>query len=213
MYIAPADRSLGEREWRPFLVDHAFGHLIAAGSGRVVPVVVPTQFVVDGERILLHLAAPNPIFAAIAEQDRVVMSVAGDWAYVPSDWKAVEGEDPMLGIPTTYYAAVQIEGTATVLSEPGAVATVLRAQLADLQPDTPVADPELVHGQRLRAIRGISITMDTVRAKFKYGGNVDVDHRHAVIDRLVSRDGPGDLAAAAHARRREIDTGTPGSGR
>jgi transcriptional regulator len=194
-------------------VDHAFGHLIAAGSGRVVPVVVPTQFVVDGERILLHLAAPNPIFAAIAEQDRVVMSVAGDWAYIPSDWKAVEGEDPMLGIPTTYYAAVQIEGTATVLSEPGAVAAVLRAQLADLQPDTPVADPELVHGQRLRAIRGISITMDTVRAKFKYGGNVDVDHRHAVIDRLVSRDGPGDLAAAAHARRREIDTGTPGSGR
>ena len=211
MYIAPADRSLGEREWRPFLAEHAFGHLVAAGSGRVVPVVVPTQFVLDGDRILLHLAAPNPIFAAIAEQDRVVMSVAGDWAYIPSDWKVVDGEDPMLGIPTTYYAAVQVEGRATVLAEPDAVAAVLRAQLSDLQPDTPVADPEVAHGPRLRAIRGISITMDTVRAKFKYGGNVDVDHRHAVIDRLASRDGPGDLAAAAHARRREADAGDPPS--
>ena len=62
------------------------------------------------------------------------MSVAGDWAYIPSDWKVVDGEDPMLGIPTTYYAAVQVEGRATVLAEPDAVAAVLRAQLSISSP-------------------------------------------------------------------------------
>src|ERR1035441_10981878 len=60
MYIPSVDGSIGEEEWRPFVESHAFGHLIAAGGGRAVPVVVPTQFVLDGDRVLLHLAGPNP---------------------------------------------------------------------------------------------------------------------------------------------------------
>ena len=145
MYIAPADRSTGEPEWRPFVEAQGFGHLVAAGRGRDVPVVVPTQFVLDADRVLLHLAGPNPIFAALAEQPRVVLSVAGDWSFIPSAWKAIDGEDPALGIPTTYYAAVQIVGTATVSSDPTAIAEVLRAQLGALQPEVTIADPEMAH--------------------------------------------------------------------
>jgi transcriptional regulator len=174
-----------------------------------VPVVVPTQFLLDGDCVLLHLAGPNPLFAALAEQPRVVLSVAGDWAYIPSDWKAVGGEDPTLGIPTTCYAAVQLEGSATVGLEPADVAAVLRRQLAALQPDVPVADPELAHLAKLRSIRSITIAIDDVRAKFKFGGNVDDDHRLAVIERLRARGGPGDLAAAAHAARRGRQESSP----
>jgi transcriptional regulator len=210
MYIPPVDAGSGEEEWRPFLDSHPFGQLIAAGIGRAVPVVVPTQFVVDGDRVLLHLAGPNPVFDALAEQPRVVLSVAGDWAFVPSSWKAIEGEDPALGIPTTYYAAVQIEGEATVETEPGAVAAVLRTQLAALQPDVPIADPELAHPGRLKAIRAVVISIDSVRAKFKYGGNVDLAHRQAVVDRLRSRGRPGDRAAAANAVRRSSRPSPPG---
>jgi transcriptional regulator len=203
MYIPPADRSIGEHEWRPFVEKHAFGHLVASGVGRTVPVVVPTQFVLDGDSVLLHLAAPNPIFEALSEQPRVVLSVAGDWAYVPSAWKAIGDEDPTLGIPTTYYAAVQLEGSATVKSEPAAVAAVVRAQLASLQPDMAIADPETVHSAKLRAIRAITIAVDSVRTKFKYGGNVDADHRYAVVRRLQDRGEPGDESAAAHVLRRD----------
>jgi len=146
----------------------------------------------------------TPVFDALAEQPRVVLSVAGDWAYIPSAWKATADEDPALGIPTTYYAAVQIEGVATVETAPSAVATLLRTQLAALQPDVPIADPELAHPTRLRAIRAITISMDVVRAKFKYGGNVDRDHSKAVIERLRSRNGPGDHAAADHTSRRAV---------
>ena len=32
----------------------------------------------------------------------VVLSVAGDWAYIPPVWKAIADEDPRYGIPTTY---------------------------------------------------------------------------------------------------------------
>ena len=202
MHIPPPDRDLGEGEWRSFVEAQGFGHLVAAGAGRQVPVVVPTQYVLDGDRVLLHLAGPNPVFAALAEQPRVVLSVAGDWAFIPSAWKAIGDEDPALGIPTTYYGAVQLEGVATVGTAPAEVAAVLRRQLGALQPGMPVADPEVAHQAKLRSIRAITIDIDSVRAKFKFGGNVDDDHRQAVIERLRERGGTGDLAAASHALRR-----------
>ncbi len=180
-----------------------FGHLVCAGAGRDVPVVVPTQFVLEGDTVLLHLARPNPMFDALAENPRVLMSVAGDWAFIPSAWKAIRDEDPALGIPTTYYAAVQLVGAAVVETDPQAVARVLRTQLARIQPGVEVADPFEAHRPQLKAIHAITITVDEVRAKFKYGGNVDHAHREAVIERLVERGGPGDGRAAAQTARRD----------
>jgi transcriptional regulator len=202
VYIAKVDRGFGEDEWREFVASQGFGHLVAAGVEREVPVVVPTQFVLDGDEVILHLVDKNPILEAIDEQPRVLMSVAGDWAFIPSSWKAIGEEDPLLGIPTTYYAAVQMEGSATIVSDPGEVAAVLRRQLAALQPGLEVADPLTAHEAQLRTIRAISIVIEEVRAKFKYGGNVDLGHREAVIAGLERRGRPGDLAAARQTRRR-----------
>lgn len=202
MYIAPPDRTLGEPEWRPFVEAQAFGHFIAPGAGLDYPVVAPTQFVLDGSEVLVHFARPNPIFDALLANPRAVLSVAGDWAFIPSDWKAIGDEDPALGIPTTYYAAVQLKGRAEVRDDPTAVADVLRRLLTAFQPATAIADPLEVHASKLKAIRAVVLTIEEVAAKFKYGGNVDRDHRSAVIDRLRSRRSPGDLAAAGHAERR-----------
>jgi transcriptional regulator len=205
VYTAPVDATFGEAEWRPFVDANSFGHLVAPGRGRDVPVVVPTQFVLDGDTVWLHLVRANPIFEALAENPRVILSVAADWAFIPSSWKAIEGEDPRLGIPTTYYGAVQLIGTATVLNErdePGSVASVLRRQLEAFQPEIDVADPAHAHPKKLGSILGIRIAIDDVLAKFKYGGNVDADHRLAVVDRLVSRRNPGDTVAAAQVERR-----------
>ena len=205
MYIAKVDSGFGEDEWRDFVTSQGFGHLVAAGRGREVPVVVPTQFVLEGDEVILHLVGKNPIFEAIDEQPRVLLSVAGDWAFIPSAWKAIGEEDPLLGVPTTYYAAVQVEGTATVMADPSDVAGVLRRQLAALQPGVEISDPLTAHEALLRTISAIRIVIEEVRAKFKYGGNVDVAHREAVIAALERRGRPGDLAAARQTRRR-IDT-------
>lgn len=202
MYIAKPDRTLGEAEWRPFVDKQGFGHFIAPGRGLDYPVVVPTQFVLDAERVFTHFAAPNPVLEALSANPRAVLSVAGDWAFIPSDWKAIPGEDPLVGIPTTYYAGVQLRGTAEVLDQPEAIAAVLRRQLGRFQPATAVADPLEAHLPRLKTIRAVVLTVDDVVAKFKYGGNVDDAHRQAVIERLRARNGPGDRAAADHAQRR-----------
>jgi transcriptional regulator len=90
---------------------------------------------------------------------------------------------------------------AEILEAADDVASVLRAQLAQLQPAEEVVDPS-EHGSRLRAISGIRIQITDVRAKFKFGGNVDRTHRDAVLAHLQERDGPGDIAAAANLRRR-----------
>ncbi len=206
MFIAPGDATFGEAEWRPFVEAHPFGHLVAPGGPRrEIPVVVPTQFVLAGDVVWLHLVRANPVFGALAESPRVLLSVAGDWAYIPSSWKAIGNEDPALGIPTTYYGAVQLVGTATVHDErtsPGSVATILRRQLAAFQPDVEVADPGEAHAVKLVGILGIEIRVEQLTAKFKYGGNVDEAHRLAVADRLVRRGAPGDDAAAGHVVRR-----------
>jgi transcriptional regulator len=162
---------------------------------------VPTQFILDGETVLLHLAHPNPVWAAIAENAAVLLSVAGDWAYVPSAWKAIGDEDPALGIPTTYYAAAQLTCDATVIDDDDGKLAILRRQLAAVEPELATADPA-VHLRKLSGIRGLRLSVREVRAKFKYGGNVDVDHRVAIGDRLAQRGGPGDGAARQHLLRR-----------
>jgi len=203
--IHPWDEPPAGEDALAFVRRTAFGHLVAPGH-REVPVVVPTQYVVGATPaepfpdVLLHLARPNPVWAALAESPTVVLSVAGEWAYVPAAWKAVGDEDPALGIPTTYYAAVQLVATAEILDDPAAKLDVLRAQLGVLEPGSGVADPS-VHERRLAGIRGLRLSVREVLAKFKYGGNVDAEHRAAVADRLAARGGPGDAAAREHVLR------------
>ncbi|QLJ02818.1 FMN-binding negative transcriptional regulator [Streptomyces sp. NEAU-sy36] len=205
MLVQPWDAGTAE-EGLELARAHGFGQLVAAGRGRDVPVVVPTQFVVehgaDGTEILLHLARANPVWAAIEENSLVVLSVAGDWAYVPAAWKAVDDEDPAWGIPTTYYAAAQLTGTARVVVDPEGKAEILRRQIAREETDggASMVDPA-EHGRRLAGILGLRIRVEQVVAKFKYGGNADAAHRARVAELLARRAGPGD----AVARRRLLE--------
>ncbi len=205
MFIHGWDEPLDDHEWRAFLDAHPFGELVAAGRHRDVAVVAPTQFVIDGDEVLVHLLAANPIWPALVENPAVVLAVSGDWAFIPSAWKAMGDEDPARGIPTTYYASVQLTGRARLLDQPDDVAGVLRTQLGVLQPEVPVVDPA-EHGAKLRAIRAARISIEAVRAKFKYGSNVDQAHRQVVADHLVDRlaEGgrAGDAAALAHLQAR-----------
>jgi transcriptional regulator len=204
MLVHPWDEPVDPDEWRDFVAAQGFGQLIAAGRDREVAVAVPTQFVlVDSETVWLHLARPNPVWSALEENAAVLLSVAGDWAYVPSAWKAIGDEDASLGIPTTYYAAAQLVCDATIVDDEEGKLAILRRQLAELEPDLGAADP-LVHKRSLPGIRGLRLAIREVTAKFKYGGNVDVAHRRAVAARLAARAGPGDAAAGRHLIRRTV---------
>ncbi|MFB9719702.1 FMN-binding negative transcriptional regulator [Planobispora longispora] len=202
MLIHPWDAAT-EDEALDFVRANEFGHLIASGRDRDVPVVVPTQFLLAGDReILLHLARPNPIWAAIEENPAVLLSVAGDWAYVPGGWKVLPGEDdPRRGVPTTYYAAVQLVCRAEIVTDAAGKAEILRAQIGRLENEGALVDPA-EHERRFAGIRGLRLAIQKVDGKFKYGGNVDEAHRRHVAGRLAERGAPGDAAARGHLLRR-----------
>jgi transcriptional regulator len=201
MLIHPWDAAQSDDEWKQWLAPRDFGTLVASGRDRSVPVVVPTHFVYDGaETVLLHLARPNPIWRAVAENPHVVLSVTDDVAYIPSEWKTVGDEEPGHGIPTSYYAAVLLTCTAEVLTG-DALLDVLRTQLAHFEPGSSVADPS-VHARKLPGIRGLRLSVDAVAAKFKYGGNADDAHRAEVAEQLAARGRPGDAPSRRHLLRR-----------
>ena len=195
MLIHPWDAGTDERSLA-YLKDNPFGHLIAAGRGRDVPVVVPTQFLLRDERtIWLHLARPNPIWPAIEENPKVLLSVAGPWTYVPGRWRAEDGTDPSLGVPTTYYSSVQLVCHAEVVTDAEGQLEILRAQLADQEPGhgDPAAMPRLLTG-----LRGLRLAVEEIRDKFKYDAHKDEGLRARVAERLAGRGGPGDEAALRH---------------
>lgn len=177
MLIHPWDAGSHE-DSLAFVRDHQFGTLIAAGRGRDVPVVVPTQFLLaDDSTVLLHLARPNPVWKAIEENPRVVLSVTGPWTYIRGEWRAEPGTDPALGVPTTYYSAVQLICTAEIVTDDEDKLDILRRQLADLEPT--LGDPSKMP-RLLSGIRGLRLAVDEVRGKFKYDGNKSEEHRERV---------------------------------
>ena len=201
MLIHRHDAALSDAEWRAFLADHDFGELIAPGAGRDLPIVVPTHFIYDGDRtVLLHLAKPNPVWEALAERPRALLSVFGAYTYIPGHWNQDE-----YGVPTSYYAAVQLSCDAEVLDDPADVAAILERQLAHFQPEgkhAPVEPGDNRYGNLLGSIRGIRLAVTDVRAKFKFGANRTVEHRKAVAAKLAERGRPLDVEARANVMRR-----------
>ncbi|HEY8656580.1 MAG TPA: FMN-binding negative transcriptional regulator [Candidatus Limnocylindria bacterium] len=206
MLIHRHDAAYSPDEWRSFLAGRSFGELVAGGRDRDVPVIVPTHFIYDGETtVRLHLARPNPVWAALEENPFAIISVYGDYAYIPTGWNANAGVPPEHGIPTSYYAAVQLTVRCRVVDEPGELAALLGAQLAHFQPEgghATVVPGTAPYGPQLAAIRGLVCEMVEVRAKFKYGGNKTVEHRERIAAHLAERDAPLDHAVRAQVLRR-----------
>ena len=201
MLIRRHDAPLTDEEWQAFLADHDFGELIVPGVGRDLPVVVPTHFIYDGyTNVLLHLAQPNPVWEALAERPRALLSVFGAYTYIPGHWNQDE-----YGVPTSYYAAVQLACDAEIVDDPAGIAAILERQLAHFQPEgkhAPVEPGDNPYGKLLGSIRGIRLSVTDVRAKFKFGANRTVEHRQVVGAKLAERGRPLDLEARANLLRR-----------
>jgi len=201
MLIRRHDAPLSDEEWHAFLADHDFGELIVPGAGRDLPVVVPTHFIYDGDKtVLLHLAQPNPVWEALAERPRALLSVFGAYTYIPGHWNQDE-----YGVPTSYYAAVQLACDAEIVDDPAGIASILERQLAHFQPEgrhAPVEPGDNPYGKLLGSIRGIRLSVTDVRAKFKFGANRTVEHRRVVGAKLAERGRPLDLEARANLMRR-----------
>ncbi|MFI7708166.1 FMN-binding negative transcriptional regulator [Nonomuraea sp. NPDC049480] len=203
MLIHPWDAAREGDEWRSWLRTRDFGQLAANGANGGPPIVVPTHFLFDGDaEIVLHLARPNPIWVALEANPAVVVSVHDDYAYIPSTWRS---DSPDNGVPTSYYATVQLTCAARIVDDKEGKAEILRRQLAHHQPDGDhgvVAADEGPYRKMLSAIRGLRLEVVGVRAKFKYDDHRPVEFRERIAAGLAERDLPGDAGTRAQQLRR-----------
>ncbi|MGN9837514.1 FMN-binding negative transcriptional regulator [Nonomuraea sp. H19] len=211
MLIHPWDAARDRDEWRDWLRTRDFGQLAANGVDGGPPVVVPTHFLFDGgNEVVLHLARPNPIWAALEADPVVVVSVHDDYAYIPSTWRS---DSPGNGVPTSYYASVQLTCRAGIVDDKEGKAEILRRQLAHHQPDGGYGEMAADAGpyrKMLSAIRGLRLEVVETRAKFKYDDHRPVEFREKIAAGLAKRDLPGDAGARTQQLRRMApDPGEP----
>lgn len=212
MLIRPWDATLGESEWREWMASSGqFGVLAVNNIDRgKAPVLVPTHFTLAGDEILLHLAKGNPVWPHLEAAAEVRMAIFGDYAYIPSYWRAKAGGPDEDGVPTSYYAAVQFTCRPTVVDDAQGKVEILVAQLGGFQPEGGHAEVEVdsdPYGKMLSGIRGARLLVEHVDAKFKYDDHNPVEHRERVIDRLEERGSGFDTGAARQQRRRLAEIG------
>jgi transcriptional regulator len=211
MLIHPWDGAISETEWRDWLAaGHDFGQLAVNDPDNGAPHVIPTHFAVDGDTLLVHLARPNKVWAAIQARPIVVMSVVDDYAYIPTTWRAKAGGPDEDGVPTSYYSAVQLTCHAEIVDDPPRKAELLRRQLAHFQPRGDHAQVGVdmpPYGRMLSGIRGLRLHIASVAAKFKYDDHNPQERRARVAELLDSRGSGRDRSAAAQQRRRLKEIG------
>ncbi len=207
MLIHPWDAALDPSEWQNWLAStDRFGMLAVNNRDPAqAPLVLPLHFTVAGNELLIHLARPNPVWPHLQAAAEVRLAMIGDYAYIPTYWRAKAGGPDEDGVPTSYYTAVQFVCRPTVVDDPQGKVEILTAQLADFQPEgrhATVAADAAPYGRMLPGIRGARLTVLRVDAKFKYDDANPVEHRERVISRLEERGHGLDERAAAQQRRR-----------
>ncbi len=208
MLIHPWDAALDTAEWTQWLAGTGRFGVLAVNNldPAQAPFVLPTHFTVAGDEVLLHLARPNPVWRHLEAAAEVRLAVVGDYAYVPSGWRSDAGGPDEDGVPTSYYATVQLVCRPTVVDDPQGKVDILTAQLADLEGDgrPEVATDAPPYGRMLPGLRGVRLAVLRVDAKFKYDDSNPVEHRERVVGYLQER-GEGQDAGAAAQQRRRLD--------
>lgn len=207
MFIQPWDATVDEAEWRDWLAaTDRFGVLVVNNLDPAdAPLVLPTHFTLGQGELLMHLARPNAVWPHLEASSEVRLALIGDYAYIPTYWRAEAGGPHEDGVPTSYYASVQFVCRPIIVDDPTRKAELLTAQLADMQPEgrhAEVAVDQSPYGRMLPGIRGIRLEVLRIEAKFKYDDHKPVEHRERVIGNLQERDHWLDAGTAIQQRRR-----------
>jgi transcriptional regulator len=151
--------------------------------------------VVDGKKTLIgHCARANPQWKHFADGQLLAAIFNGPHAYISPAWYQPRPDN----VPTWNYAAVHVQGTATIHKEPSLVYDVLQKSVAQFErqyqtgwqlPQKPNQDLEAM----LNAIVGFTIEIKSIQSKFKLSQNVEVEDRATVIQQLPEF---GDVGAA-----------------
>lgn len=212
MLIHPFDAAMEPGEWQQWLAATDRFGVFMVGNSEVAqaPIAVPTHFTFAGEELLLHLHHINPVWPHLEAAAEVRMVMIGDYSFIPSFARAKPEGPASDGVPTSYYTSVQFVCKPQIIDDPEAKAEILRAQLADMEPEGGYGEMAVdsgPYGRMLPLIRGLRLQVIRVEAKFKYDDHKSIEHRERVSEFLDERHTGLDAGAAAQQRRRLAEIG------
>lgn len=211
MLIHSFDAGKSELEWRDWLAQGGkFGTLVVAAGEGEAPILLPTHFVLQNDKILMHLHKANDVIQHLRSGSKVAFSVLGDYAYIPNQWRAKDPLNPQDGVPTSYYAAVNFECLPTVIDDADGKVEILKATMTEFQPEggySEISQDLEPYGHYIPVITGVELEIVKVEAKFKYDDHKSVEFREHIIQQLLARGEVQDSGAAAQQRRRLIENG------
>ncbi|WP_020142132.1 FMN-binding negative transcriptional regulator [Terracoccus sp. 273MFTsu3.1] len=205
MYV-PTANAMADPDVTAFLAAHPVARLVTVGpDGRPDSTLLPV--IVDGDRVVGHLARANDHWARIAPGSPGLVVVGGADAYVSPGWYATKAEHGRV-VPTWNYTEVQLRGTMTVHDDPDWVLDVVTRLTErhesgrELPWSVDDAPPKYVRG-RLRAIVGIEVVVESVEGKAKLSQNrSDADREGAIAG--MRAEGAGAALAVADEMERAL---------
>lgn len=169
-------------------VGHGYLGVMAADGW---PRVFPLNFVHVGDLVYFHGSPTGEKMEAIASDPRVSFTVVDAASLIPSYLRHPRNACPA----TQYYRSVMIRGRAQVVEDAHEKARALQALMKKLQPEgghEPIAADSALYEKALRATAVVSIAMESMTGKFKFGQNLTDKIRTQVSEGLRARGAPED---------------------
>lgn len=180
---------------------NSFGLLVSTLDG--APYATHLPFMLDGDRLLAHMARANPQWQGFEAGTEVLCIFQGPHAYVSPNWYAREK-----AVPTWNYVAVHVHGVPRIVDDPSECLAMQRRLVAEFEagsetPWTMDGLPESYLAVQLRAIVNFEIPVTRIEGKFKLNQNRTAEDRAGVIASLRKSPLDSDRATAKLMAARE----------
>ncbi|WP_375175879.1 FMN-binding negative transcriptional regulator [Pseudooceanicola sp.] len=169
-----------------FARETGFGVLAISDPGGA-PHLAHVPFVLDGERVEMHLMRSNPVARAARDGVAARLAVQGPHGYISPDWYGMEDQ-----VPTWNYVAVHLTGTLCPLPQEalrGALERLSDTYEERLAPK-PVWKldkvPEEVVERLMRMIRPFELRVEEVDGTWKLAQNKPEAARMAAADGMAA---------------------------
>lgn len=180
MYV-PKHFSVEDRDSLDRVIrDNPFGLLVGAAGG--APFATHLPFLLDGDRLLAHVARGNPHWKAIDGKAEMLAVFSGPHAYVSPRWYA-----PGPAVPTWNYVAVHVYGAPRIIEDAASVGALLDRLVAEYEAGAWTVegqDPDYI-GRMMRGIVAFEMPVARIEGKFKLSQNRPAEDRRRVAGELA----------------------------
>jgi transcriptional regulator len=187
MYV-PSHFQLDEAAALAAVAARSAGTIVIAHNSAFEASLVP--WLLEGDRLLGHVARPNPLTRLLAEPAPCIVLFDIVDAYVSPSFYPSKVEHGQV-VPTWNYEAVHLHGTARAIDDPVWIRAQIEALTRRHEVDRPapwsVDDAPDDYVTRLaRGIVGIEVTVERVEGKAKLSQNKSDADRAGVVAGLAS---------------------------